>query len=113
MGIRHWRLVIALTGIAQVVAQETSTIIPHVDSDGAISWVANIDPITTQGLLAKAGDGSNSTFRGSQALGDWLDAKLAQTGWCRHGWYFLTADSNYIEELSNKGIRVKGKCRTS
>jgi hypothetical protein len=96
-------------------AQNSHPIIPHVEGDGGVTWVAIIDATTVTGLLHAAPSANRSDHdydnKPLVALNSWLDGRLSAVGWCSYGWYYLTTDPNYIKVLSNGQLRVRGGCR--
>jgi len=92
-------------------------VVPHLEADGTITWVATIDAITVRSFEKRDTSGTdrqkqfNSLSGLQEALNHWLDEKLLRVPWCVSGWYYLVEDPNYIEELSDGGMRVLGACR--
>jgi hypothetical protein len=103
IGVAVAALVLAATGQTSVV--------PHVDSNGVVSWTARIDAATVRTF--NAADSSDGGPGALQTLNQWLDTYLGRVAWCKYGWRYRTEDNNYIEELRDGELVVLGVCRQS
>lgn len=113
--MRRINTLLAIIVGASAQAQEPCSIIPHVESDGSVSWIATVDAETVKSFDDAYNGGNDSYDRLESsppaALNKLLDEKLSDVPWCSNGWYYRVDSPLYIEPLSDGGIRVKGGCR--
>ena len=99
---------IALTARAD---EEASKIIPHVEANGEITWIATIDAATVS-KFKEEGNKSEDHGEGHMlALERWLTERLKRAPWCNTGWGYRGDIPKYIEELPDGELRVLGRCQ--
>lgn len=104
------RIALGVSLLAFIALAKSPWIVPHVETNGVITWTATIDAANVEKFKV---DDDVSGSQARRALEAWLTQHLAEVSWCKYGWrYRYEKQDEYIEDLGKDGLRVLGVCKT-
>jgi len=104
-------LLVAPVALTARADEEASKIIPHVEANGDITWIATIDAATVSRFKGEANSPEDHGEGHMHALERWLTERLKNAPWCIGTWGYRGNLPNYIEELPDGELRVLGRCQ--